>query len=167
VSSYPTPPEHANLCWIAEMASWYGVPVGYSDHTTEVQTGATAAAFGACIIEKHLTYDRTAPGPDHAASADPQQFAQYVAMIRSTDTMRGSGGKRVLAVERDVRKVSRQSLVLARPIGAGEVIGEADVTVQRPGTGIPAAEITMAIGKRAARPLPAGTLLQWDMLDAA
>ena len=168
VSSYPTPADHANLCWIGEMASWFDVPVGYSDHTTEVHGGGIAAAFGACIIEKHLTYDRTAPGPDHAASADAEQFAQYVAMIRSADAMRGTTGKRVLDIERDVRKVSRQSLVLARPLGIGEVVGESDVTVQRPGTGIPAAEITMAIGKRAARPLAAGTLLTWDMLaDAA
>ncbi|MGB7158703.1 MAG: N-acetylneuraminate synthase family protein [Tepidisphaeraceae bacterium] len=168
VSSYPTPPEQANLAWIAEMASWFDVPVGYSDHTTEVHSGAVAAAAGACIIEKHLTYDRHACGPDHAASADPEQFAQYVAMIRSADVMRGAGGKRVLDIERDVRKVSRQSLVLSRTLGAGEVVSEADVTVQRPGTGIPAAEIAVAIGKRAARSLPAGTMLQWDMLaDAA
>ena len=167
VSSYPTPAEQANLCWIAEMANWFDVPVGYSDHTTDVHSGAVAAAFGACVVEKHLTYDRTAAGPDHAASADPRQFAQYVAMVRSADAMRGMAGKRVLDVERDVRKVSRQSLVLARPLGAGDVVSETDVTVQRPGTGIPAADITLAIGKRAARPLPAGTLLQWDMLDAA
>ncbi|HEV2293847.1 MAG TPA: N-acetylneuraminate synthase family protein [Tepidisphaeraceae bacterium] len=168
VSSYPTPTDQANLCWIGEMASWFDVPIGYSDHTTEVHSGAIATAFGACIIEKHLTYDRTAPGPDHAASADPQQFAQYIALIRSADAMRGASGKRVLDIERDVRKVSRQSLVLARPLGAGEVVSESDVTVQRPGTGIPAAKITMAIGKRTARPLAAGTLLTWDMLaDAA
>ena len=168
VSSYPTPPDQANLCWIAEMGSWFDVPVGYSDHTTDVHGGAMAAAFGACVIEKHLTYDRTAAGPDHAASADPQQFAHYVSLVRTADAMRGSSGKRVLDIERDVRKVSRQSLVLARPLGEGDLVSEADVTVQRPGTGIPAAEITMAIGKRAARPLPAGTLLTWDMLaDAA
>ncbi len=167
VSSYPTPRDQANLCWIGEMQSWFDVPVGYSDHTTEIHSGAIAAAFGACVVEKHLTYDRAAPGPDHAASADPVQFAQYVAMVRSADTMRGTSGKRVLDVERDVRKVSRQSLVLSRPLGAGDVVREADVTVQRPGTGIPAAEIALAVGKRAARPLPAGTLLQWEMLDAA
>lgn len=167
ISSYPTPTDQANLCWIGEMGSWFDVPIGYSDHTTEVHSGAIAVAFGACIIEKHLTYDRTAPGPDHAASADPRQFAQYVAMIRSADSMRGTSGKRVLDIERDVRKVSRQSLVLSRPLGAGDIVREADVTVQRPGTGIPAAEITMAIGRRAARPLAAGTLLNWDMLTAA
>jgi N,N'-diacetyllegionaminate synthase len=167
VSSYPTPTDQANLCWIGEMASWFDVPVGYSDHTTEIHSGAIAAALGACIVEKHLTYDRSATGPDHAASADPQQFAHYVAMVRSADAMRGTSGKRVLDIERDVRKVSRQSLVLSRPLGAGELVSEADVTVQRPGTGIPAADITTAVGKRAARPLPAGTLLQWDMLDAA
>ena len=62
VSSYPTPSESANLCWIAEMAARFGLPVGFSDHTTEPMAGALAVAAGAVILEKHLTYDRRAKG---------------------------------------------------------------------------------------------------------
>jgi len=70
ISSYPAPDESANLCWIGELMARYGVAIGYSDHTTNALAGAAAAAAGACIIEKHLTYDRDATGPDHSASAD-------------------------------------------------------------------------------------------------
>jgi sialic acid synthase SpsE len=169
VSSYPTRNGDAHLGWIGEMSRRYeGVPIGYSDHTTEAMAGALAVAAGACIVEKHLTYDRRAAGPDHAASADPAEFAEYVRLLRTAEHLRGKGGKRVLEVERDVRRVSRQSLVLARALRAGEALGDEDVIVQRPGTGIPAAEAERVMGKIVARPLAAGTLLQWDMLcDAA
>jgi sialic acid synthase SpsE len=167
VSSYPTPACHAHLGWIGELAR-FNVPVGYSDHSTESLSGALAVAAGACVIEKHLTYDRSATGPDHSASADPQQFAEYVRAIRLAETMRGIGGKCVLPIEQDVRNVSRQSLVLCHDVEVGKPIAESDLIVQRPGTGISAADFAAAIGRRARTPLKAGTLLQWDMLtDAA
>ena len=167
VSSYPAPPQHANLCWIGELAERFRVPVGYSDHTTSTAAGALAAAAGACVVEKHLTYDRDAKGPDHAASSDPGQFERYVRLIREADVLRGAPGKHVLDIEQDVRTVSRQSLVLRRSLQPGEQIREEDLTVQRPGTGMPAAMIESAVGRRVIRPVTAGSLLQWDMLSDA
>lgn len=167
VSSYPTPADSTNLCWIGELSRQFGVPVGYSDHATEILSGALAVAAGACIVERHLTYDRKAAGPDHAASSDPGQFSHYVKLVRQAEKMRGLPGKRVLAIEQDVRHVSRQSLVCQRDLAAGQVVNEADLTVQRPGTGIPAAMIESAVGKKMTRPVKAGAMLSWDMLDAA
>jgi N,N'-diacetyllegionaminate synthase len=168
VSAYPTPREELNLCWIGELASRFdGVPIGYSDHSTEPVAGALAAAAGAAVIEKHLTYSREAKGPDHSASADPQQFERYVRMVREADVLRGKPGKRVLDCEQDVRGVSRQSLVLRRDLKAGDVVHEHDLTVQRPGTGLSAALITSAVGRKAVRALAAGAMLQWDMLSDA
>jgi N,N'-diacetyllegionaminate synthase len=167
VSSYPAPAEQANLCWIEELAEKFDVPVGYSDHTTLLLSGAAAVCHGACVAERHLTYDRAAPGPDHAASSDPQQFAQYVKLVREAEALRGTRGKRVLDVERDVRRVSRQSLVTARALRHGEVLRESDLTVQRPGTGIPAAQIGQVLRRRVRLALPAGTMLQWSMMSEA
>jgi N,N'-diacetyllegionaminate synthase len=157
VSSYPTPADSTNLCWIGELARQFGVPVGYSDHSTEIISGALAVAAGACIVERHLTYDRKAAGPDHAASSDPGQFSHYVKLIRQAEAMRGLPGKRVLAIEQDVR----------RDLAAGQVVREEDLTVQRPGTGIPAAMIESAVGKKMVRPVKAGAMLSWDMLQEA
>jgi sialic acid synthase SpsE len=167
VSSYPTPNRDANLCWIEEMARRFNVPIGYSDHTTEIFSGAMAVAAGACIVEKHLTYDRSAAGPDHAASADPREFAEYVRLVRLADTLRGRPGKRVLKLEEDVRRVSRQSLVLSRSLGAGEILRREDLIIQRPGTGIPAAMSERVVGRKILAALEAGTMLQWDMISDA
>jgi len=167
VSSYPVMPGLANLCWIAELAERFDVPVGYSDHTTLLLSGAAAVSHGAAVVERHLTYDRAAPGPDHSASSDPQQFAQYVRLVREAEQLRGTPGKRVLEVEKDVRKVSRQSLVTARALRHGERLRECDLTVQRPGTGIPASAIAEVIKRRVRLALPAGTMLTWSMMGDA
>ncbi|MCS7033332.1 MAG: N-acetylneuraminate synthase family protein, partial [Phycisphaerae bacterium] len=164
VSSYPTPVEEAHLRWITELEERFAVVVGYSDHTCEDWAGALAHACGAAIIEKHLTHDRSAVGPDHAISADPAGLARYVRAVRLTGRMCGRYGKHVLPIERDVRAVSRQSVVLRRDLMSGEQIREADVTFRRPGTGIPAAQLAALVGRRVRRAVRAGTLLQWDML---
>ncbi len=167
ISSYPTSPDQANLCWIAELAEMFDLPVGYSDHTTEELSGALAVAAGATVVEKHLTYDRTASGPDHAASADPTQFASYVRQIRLAHCMLGQSGKHVLDIEADVRRVSRQSLVSKRPLSPGQVIREEDLTIQRPGTGIPAAMFEQITGRATNQSVPEGAILQWNMLANA
>lgn len=167
ISAYPVPADAANLCWINELTQRFDVPVGYSDHTIDVMSGALAAAAGASIIERHLTYDRAAKGPDHAASSDPAQFSRYVKLVREADTLRGSPGKHVLEIEQDVRKVSRQSLVVRRALQPGDLLREEDLTVQRPGTGLPAAQITRAVGRKIVKAVTAGSLLQWDMLSDA
>ena len=167
VSAYPTPPDQANLCWIGELARKFDVPVGYSDHTAEIIVGSLATAAGAAVLERHLTYDRKAEGPDHAASSDPAQFERYVKLVREADVLRGTPGKHVLEIEQDVRKVSRQSLVARRTLQPGELLREEDLTVQRPGTGMPASEITQAVGRKIVKVITAGALLQWDMLAEA
>ena len=94
------------------------------------------AQAGASIVERHLTHDRAARGPDHAASSDPTQFQRYIRLIREADVLRGAGNKRVLDIEQNIRSVSRQSLVVRRTLEAGNVLREEDLTVQRPGTGL-------------------------------
>jgi len=167
ISSYPTPAESVHLGWIAELARRFHVPAGFSDHSTEAMTGALAVAAGAVIVEKHLTYDRNAAGPDHASSFDPDRFAEYVRLIRLAEKMRGNGEKRVLEIERDVRTVSRQSLVATHDLPTGHIIGEGDLRVQRPGTGIPASALPSVIGLRVGQPIKAGQMLSWQLISNA
>lgn len=153
VSAYPAPAEHAALGGIVCLAEALDRPVGYSDHTTLVETGALAVAAGAAIIEKHLTLDRRAAGPDHAASLEPDSLREYVRLARLAHAMLGPCDKRVLEVEREVRRVSRQSIVAARAIRAGETIRPGDLTVKRPGGGLEPWRLASLVGKTAARDL--------------
>ena len=159
VSSYPAPEDHAALGAMRAIARATGRDTGYSDHTPATDTGALAVAAGARILEKHLTYDRGAAGPDHAASLDPAQFAEYVRLARRAARMVGGDAKELLAVERDVRAVSRQSLVAARALPAGHLLAAADLEVKRPGTGVAAARFGEVVGRRLARAVEADRVL--------
>jgi len=80
VSSYPAPA--AALDGINAIARATRLPTGYSDHTPGVEAGAEAVEQGACILEKHLTYNTRAAGPDHAASLEPAALARYIKLAK-------------------------------------------------------------------------------------
>jgi len=161
VSSYPTPEDAATLGAIQVLRhAWPEMAVGYSDHTTSEMTGALAVAAGACFLEKHLTHDRAAAGPDHAASLEPGQFAEYVKLAAKGYAMRGAYVKQVQPMEREVRLQTRQSVVLTRALPAGTVLNPAHLTVKRPGTGIPAEGLRDMVGRTLVAALPADHLLQ-------
>lgn len=155
VSSYPTADDHAAVGAIADLARSIKRVVGYSDHTTCVETAAVAVGAGACILEKHLTHSRAAHGPDHAASLEPKQFAEYVRLARLAQRLLGDGRKRILDAEHDVREASRQSIVAARPIPRGRMIDTGDLTAKRPGTGIPPYMVNEVKGRVAAHDIDA------------
>ena len=158
-SSYPARDDRAAIGGMHEIRALTGRIVGYSDHTASIDTGAIAVAAGAAILEKHLTYDREAKGPDHAASLDPRQFAAYVQLAHRAARMVGAHAKELQEVERDVRRVSRQSLVAARDLPAGHLVTPADLCVKRPGTGICASRLDAVVGRRLARAVSADRVL--------
>jgi N-acetylneuraminate synthase/N,N'-diacetyllegionaminate synthase len=170
VSSYPTPDAQAELGGIAALARTFGGPVGYSDHTTsERQSAISAVGLGACVLEKHLTHSRAAPGPDHPASLEPAQLAQYCraaleayagrstgrALAPELAAMMTGGTKSVLAIEHDVQRVSRQSIVLKGRLDAGGLVTPELVTFKRPGTGLAPWRLREVIGVRAVRDIEA------------
>jgi len=150
VSSYPTDGAAACLKGIADISRRCRCPVGYSDHTTSVATGAIAVGAGASILEKHVTHNRNAAGPDHAASLEVPEFCEYVRLAREAAEMM-STGKQVLDIEQDVRRLSRQSVVTTRAIQKGETVARDALTIKRPGTGIEPWRIESIVGRTAAR----------------
>jgi N-acetylneuraminate synthase/N,N'-diacetyllegionaminate synthase len=165
VSSYPTPLDAANLRAIRTLAEASGVPCGLSDHTESAQTGGWAVAAGACLIEKHITLDRTAAGPDHAMSLEPDAFAEFVANVRQVEAALGTGALGMNTIEADTRRVARRSIVAAGSISAGDVVTEAMLAMKRPAGGIDPAELDRLVGRRARVDIPADATLSWDMVE--
>ncbi|MBL1218726.1 MAG: hypothetical protein D8M59_14685 [Planctomycetes bacterium] len=180
VSAYPTPTESTHLAGIQALArlctearqaadSKKSGPtvVGYSDHTESADTGALAVAAGACVLEKHLTHDRSAAGPDHAASLEPESFTQYVKQARRAWTMRGPDRVWAQPIEDAVRSASRQSLTARHALEVGHVLTAHDIRVCRPGTGLPPGMLHEIIGHCITSPIQAGHAIRQTDIDWA
>ncbi|MBR1257984.1 N-acetylneuraminate synthase [Bradyrhizobium sp. AUGA SZCCT0240] len=150
-TEYPCPPEDVNLAAMQAMRAAFKLPVGYSDHTDGFEISLAAAALGATIIEKHLTLDRNAEGPDHAASLEPGDFSRMVSAIRNIEGAIGDGVKTPKNSEIKNIPIARKSIAAARPLNAGDVIGAADITTKRPGSGRSPIEYWSLIGTTAGR----------------
>ncbi len=135
-TEYPAPFEDVNLSVLRTLRAAFGLRVGFSDHTPGLAAPVAAAALGAQVIEKHLTLDRTLPGPDHRASLEPAEFTALVTAVRQVEQALGSPTKLPTPSERPNRAVARKSLVAAVPIRAGEAFTAANLTLKRPGTGV-------------------------------
>ncbi|GII57204.1 hypothetical protein Pth03_55930 [Planotetraspora thailandica] len=98
-STYPLPPEEANLRTIVTLQERYGVPVGYSGHERGLQISLAAVTLGAVTVERHITLDRTMWGSDHAASLEPSGLEHLVRDIRVIESALGDGVKRVFPGE--------------------------------------------------------------------
>jgi len=168
VSSYPTPEDGAQLAGITALLAQLGVPIGYSDHTaSEGPIAADAVALGACVLEKHMTHSRAALGPDHAASLEPLQLSNYaraaaLAFIRRfageplpprLAVLASAPSKGVQPIEHDVRRVSRQSIVLRRGVVAGEAITADNIAFKRPGYGLAPWTLDRVVGMLASHNL--------------
>jgi len=116
-SSYPCQLEDANLKAILTL-KWelrradcahrddgndlYQIPIGLSDHTTNILTPSIAVGLGARAIEKHFTDDKTRKGPDHHFAIEPQEFKEMVGMVREAEMLLGDGEKRARDSEKEM-----------------------------------------------------------------
>jgi len=165
VSSYPSDPANSNLRALQTLRDRFNLPVGFSDHTTGVETALAAAALGAIMIEKHFTLSRRLQGPDQRSSIEPKAFRQIVEGIRVIEQALGSPVKTPTEEELRMRLIARRSIVSAVEIAKGRIITRDMVAFKRPGTGIQPKELQTLLGKRAAREIKRDEVLTWDMVE--
>jgi N,N'-diacetyllegionaminate synthase len=156
VSEYPTSDASVNMRKIEALRALTGYPIGFSDHSWGITAPLGAVALGACVIEKHFTLDRNMAGPDHRFSCDPKELGDLVCEIRRMEAQLGSADIRPTPAEVEMRKLCRRSIVAARDLSSGTVIAEADLTYQRPGTGLLPYEAPRLIGRRLSGSIPKG-----------
>ena len=147
-TEYPTPMEDVNLLAMKHMALELGVKVGYSDHTLGIEVPIAAVALGACVIEKHFTLDRALPGPDHAASLEPDELKAMVAGIRNIEkAIAGSGIKEPSESEKKNIAIARKSIHVNKSLPKGSIVGVDDIIALRPGDGISPMHVEQVVGK--------------------
>lgn len=168
VLNYPCPNANANLNMIDGLRRAYPrLVVGYSDHTLpdDAMLVLTAAWLkGAIVLEKHFTHDKTLPGNDHYHAMDVNDLKRFVRNVDLLVETLGSDHKAPLAAEAPAREHARRSIVVDRPLKAGQTIAEADITYKRPAHGVSPLFWDEVIGRRVARDLDEDHVLQWSDL---
>lgn len=168
VLNYPCPNGNAHVNMITGLQRAYPERViGYSDHTLPDQPMLVLTAAwlkGALVLEKHFTHDKTLPGNDHYHAMDVRDLKTFIAHVGFLDEVLGRDHKAPLADEAPAREHARRSIVIDRPLQAGQTIREADLTYKRPAHGISPVFWDQVIGRSAARDLPEDHILLWSDL---
>lgn len=170
-TTYPCPLKDVNLNAMLTMMNELNFPIGYSDHTLGIKVPLMAVSLGAAMIEKHFTLDKNLPGPDHSASATPDEMLSLVKRIRSgdlekpTEEILGSFLKEPTEVELENKKIVRKSLIADRDILKGEKISLNDIIIKRPGSGIDPKYLDKICGKKVLVDIKKDDLIEWKNLD--
>ena len=165
VTNYPAAVASSNLRAMRVMGKKFACPVGFSDHTEGNTASVLAVGMGACVLERHLTLDRSSEGPDHRASLSPREFSEFVRLVREAEGAMGDGQK--VPMPEETRNLSRmrRSLVVSRALPAGHVLVEGDLNCKRPATGILPVEFSSVLGRRLRVRVEEDTVLQWSMIE--
>lgn len=159
-TSYPAPLVDVNLKAMQKIGEKFDVSVGYSDHTTGLETAIAAVALGAKVIEKHFTLDRKLPGPDHKASLEPEELKQMISFIRNIEILLGDGEKKLMPSEVGNVNIARKSIVASKTVIKGETFSENNITTKRPGNGISPMKWDSVIGSKAVRDFELDELIE-------
>ncbi|MDX8498958.1 N-acetylneuraminate synthase family protein [Mesorhizobium sp. VK4C] len=150
-SEYPAHHPTLNMSAIVLLREvFHPIPIGFSDHSTDHVAAVMATTLGATVIERHITYDKLAEGPDHAASLDELEFARMMDRIEATVRALGTGQKAPSGNELALRGVARKRILAARSIKSGQILTLRDIVLKRSSEGRAAGDIFDVIGRAAA-----------------
>ena len=165
-SLYPAPWDTLDLAAIRWLEDRYGIPVGFSDHSTGSEAAPLSVAAGAVMVEKHFSLDPKRPGFDHALSLDPREFRRMVDSIRLAETAHGRPEKQLQPETRATRQRMSRYLGVTMPVAAGERLDETNLSFLRLANApdaLPASDFDKVNGARATRDLEAFTVLTGGM----
>ena len=164
VSGYPTPAEQYNLRTIADISERYQVLAGLSDHTIDNATAVASVVLGACLIEKHVTLDRSGGGPDDSFSLEPEELAQLCKDSKTAWLALGNVNYERTEAEKGNVKF-RRSLYVVKEIKQGEKLTRDNIRSIRPGFGLAPKCYESVLNKTAKYNIKSGTALKEDMFE--
>ena len=162
-STYPASPENCNVLTIPHMRDLFGCEVGLSDHTMGIGASVAAVAHGATVIEKHFTLSRADGGVDSAFSLEPHELELLVV---ETERAWQSLGSVLYGIgdSEEKSKIFRRSLYVADDMEKGDVLTEKNLSIVRPGLGLPPKYYELLIGRTITRDVTMGTPMTWDLV---
>lgn len=165
-TDYPSSFEEINLNVIDTYKKEFpGLIIGFSDHSIGFEASIGATAKGVKVIEKHFTLDRNLEGPDHKASMDPIELIEWVKSIKNLEKAMGSYIKNPSRSEQEIAQIARKSVVSAIDLKKGDELNRENITVKRPGSGIPPTGYYSLLGRKINRDIPKDTIIKYEDLN--
>ncbi|MBU0660592.1 pseudaminic acid synthase [Patescibacteria group bacterium] len=164
ISSYPANLEQMNVATVADIPKRFNVISGLSDHSLGLVAATAAVANGAAVLEKHITLDRSAGGPDAAFSLEPDELKALVDTVQDVSKAMGTVSYEIGEKEKE-NLVFRRSIFVVKDIKQGEPITREHVRVIRPGYGLDPKELPSILGKIVTQDLERGTPLSLDHVE--
>jgi N-acetylneuraminate synthase/sialic acid synthase len=165
-AGYPAAVEELDLRVVATYRERFpGAVIGFSSHDNGIAMPVAAFMLGARIVEKHFTLNRAMKGTDHAFSLEPVGLRKLVRDLERTYQALGNGVKKIYESERAPIVKMGKSLVVARDLPDGHVLGAEDIVMKSPGGGIPPYELEQVIGRVTLKPLYQDDFLSLEVLS--
>ena len=120
--------------------------------------------MGASMVEKHVTLDKSLPGPDHKASITIDELASLVTSIRNVEKAIGTTAREFSEAQREISRVARKSIISKHTIKKGDVITAEDICFKRPGIGFLPTETDKVLGKTALCDIEADRVIKAEFI---
>jgi N-acetylneuraminate synthase len=148
-TSYPCPPEKIGLNLISELQARYECPIGLSDHSGTIFPSLAAVTLGAKLIEIHTVFSKDCFGPDVSSSVTITELGQLVQGVRFIESIINSPiDKDELSHQlTDLSRLFGKSLYTRRRLLKGHILSIDDISLKKPGTGIPSKDLANVLGK--------------------
>jgi N-acetylneuraminate synthase/sialic acid synthase len=165
-AGYPAAFEELDLRVISTFRERFpGAVIGFSSHDNGIAMPVAAYMLGARIVEKHFTLNRASKGTDHAFSLEPVGLRKMVRDLERTRKALGNGLKKIYDSEKAPITKMGKSLVVARDVPSGHILGPGDIVMKSPGGGIPPYELDKVLGRVTLRPLMEDDFLTFEVLS--
>ena len=152
-TSYPCPPEKIGLNLLGEFQSKYDCPIGLSDHSGTIFPSLAAVPLGAKLIEIHTVFSKECFGPDVNSSVTIGELSHLIQGVRFIESILNCPiDKDEQSIQlSDLSRLFGKSIYIRRDLPKGHVLLADDVSLKKPGTGIPAKRLDDVLGKRLTR----------------
>ena len=166
-TAYPTQPEEYGLNVISELKARYQIPVGFSDHSSSIESCIAAVALGAEILEFHVVFNKEMFGPDAKASLTFSETTQLVKAVHNiAEAIQNPIDKSNNAKFSELKNIFEKSLAINSDLEAGHVLCFSDLETKKPkGYGIDASLFQEVLGKRINKKMDKWSFLNWEDLE--
>lgn len=169
--NYPTKLEDCNLSFIPTLKQLFGLPVGFCDHTDGASDLASvipllALPFGATILEKHLTHNRSKKCEDFESALNPNNFKKFVSYVREAEKTFGNSSMRIFSEdELKYRNVSKKRAVASANLSKGTVLQQKHIAYKRANSGLFPDQAAYLIGRKLKTNVSENSPIDWNCVE--